>query len=186
MRGAWVKALEHHGALPKPDDVIVSVDADEIIYKDELSKVISSLDRNGTKSFVLNLNQFFYKINYFWEGKDFIAPVVCYFDFYKTFPAQWRYDGTQWPTKAGCHFSWVMSLDKMLEKAKVYSHPEYRDYATEENLKNAINFKQYFHPPWDKGINLKEINFDESESLYPRSIFYYKEIFDKYVFEGKE
>ena len=44
------------------NDIIISVDADEIIYKNMYTKILEEVNKKGIVR--LNLNLFFYKMNY--------------------------------------------------------------------------------------------------------------------------
>ena len=179
MRGLFAKLMKF-----QPDDIIISIDADEIIYGDMIPKIVDMV-KTQHPCVLLNLHQFFYGINYFWEGKEFKAPIAARFDHYKHFPAQWRYDGVDFPEIAGCHFSWVMEIERMMYKSQVYSHPEYRKWATKEAFERAINEKDFFHPD-DRKMNLKTLPFSPDVDLYPKKIFENKEVWEKYVYGLEE
>jgi len=179
MRGYFVKLMHF-----EPNDIIISVDADEIIYGEMIPKIVNFV-RSGNPCTLLNLHQFFYGINYFWEGKEFKAPIAARFDYYRHFPAQWRYDGVKFPETAGCHFSWVMDIEEMMYKSQVYSHPKYRPWATKEAFTRAIREKDLFHPDHRK-MNIKTLPFSPEIDLYPRKIFENSEIWQKYIYLDKE
>ena len=161
MRSAFMKAVNF-----KDEDIIFSIDADEIIYSHMYPKLIDFVNEKGTCQ--LNLNQFFYKKNYFWKDKDFIAPIVIkYKNFKNRFPCNLRYEGTIYPEKAGCHFSWCMSVDEMLYKLDTYSHPRYRHLAKREILENAIKEKIY---PFDEKIPFNIVEIQDDSELLPKSI----------------
>lgn len=140
------------------DDIIVSVDADEVIYKNSYPKIKDYLKSNNCCS--LNLHQFFYKKNYLWKDKDFVAPTAAKYSYFKNkFPCNLRYEGTILPFKAGCHFSWCMSVDEMIYKLHTYGHTRYRFCADKDLLQNAIEKKLY---PFDTTVqfNIEEISLD--------------------------
>lgn len=157
MRSIFIK----HVTL-EDQDIVVSVDADEIIYQETYPKIIDLLKHHSACS--LNLHQFFYKKTYLWKNKDFVAPTAAKYSYFKNrFPCNLRYEGPLMPEKAGCHFSWCMSPKEMVYKLHTYSHPQYRFCADEELLTDAIKNKTYpFNPnenfdieeiePWDEKI----------------------------------
>ena len=178
MRGAFARQMDFN-----PDDIIISVDADEIIYGNMIPQIVQFV-RSGRPCTLLNLHQFFYRVNYFWEGKDFKGPVAARFDYYKKYPAQWRYEGVDFPGKVGCHFSWVMKIDEMVHKSKVYSHPKYRQWATKDAFEKAVREKDFFHPD-DRKMNIKALPFSKDISYYPRSMFDNPDVWQKYICEDE-
>jgi hypothetical protein len=177
MRGFFTQLMDF-----KPDDIIISIDADEIIYGEMIPKIVEFVDKHTCT--LLNLHQFFYGVNYFWEGQDFKAPTACKFNFYKNFPSQWRYDGIEYPEKAGCHFSWVMDIEAMMYKAQVYSHPRYRQWATREAFERSLIEKDFFHPESRK-MNIKTLEFSKDTEIYPKKMFDKLETWEKYVIKDK-
>ena len=123
------------------DDIIISIDADEIIYRDAYPQILETVSRQNLVR--LNLHQFFYKLNYLWEGKDFVSPIAAKYKVFKDdYPCNWRDVGEILPHKVGCHFSWCMSPKEMVYKLHTYSHPRYRFCADEELLSKAIEEKK--------------------------------------------
>ena len=59
------------------DDIIISIDADEIIYGDKIAYIISEVQKH--KVVALKLRQFFYKKTYLWKNKDFTSPIATYY-----------------------------------------------------------------------------------------------------------
>ena len=53
-----------------PLDIIISVDADEIIYGDSIEYIVQQVKMYHTVQ--LKLRQFFYKKTYLWSNKDFV------------------------------------------------------------------------------------------------------------------
>ena len=179
MRGYFTKHMQFN-----PDDVIVSVDADEIIYGHLYPDLIEHMLNRTQGCLLLNLHQFFYGVNYYWPNKPFKAPVVARFDYYKHWPAQWRYGPcAQLPNedfRAGCHFSWAMPVDAMVYKSTVYSHPRYRTWATKENFENGIKDKKLFYPD-ERKPQFQILPFTKDIELYPRSMFEDVEVWKKYI-----
>lgn len=172
MRGYFVKVYDFND-----DDIIISVDCDEIIYNQCYDEIISNVKFHGKVS--IELNQFFYKLNYFWSDNNFVAPTAAYYKTYKNkYPSDWRYDGILLSGKKGCHFSWCMSIDDMIYKLNTYAHVKYKPFANREVLSNAINTKIY---PFDlnKPFTIKEVERTSKE--LPQSIqdSFYDEFWNK-------
>jgi len=163
MRGYFVKCV------PMEDnDIIFSVDADEILYSDLYPEIIENVRRNGTT--LLQLHQFMYKPTYFWTDCKFVAPTVALYKEYKDkFPSNWRYDGKLFSRIAGCHFSWCMDIDSMISKLYSYGHPQYRFCADKKLLQDAVDNKKY---PFDKNTAFNIEEKDLSDQVYPKNIGY--------------
>lgn len=161
MRSIFMKNMSFND-----DDIIVSVDADEIIYGNVYPKIIDLLKQEQCCS--LNLHQFFYKKNYLWKNKDFVAPMAAKYSYFKnSYPCNLRYEGKILPGKSGCHFSWCMPVDEMIYKLHTYSHPRFRFCADKELLTQAIKEKTY---PFDltEIFEIEEIHYDSK--ILPQSI----------------
>jgi len=154
MRSIFMKHVEF-----KDDDIVVSVDADEIIYEKSYSKIQELLKHHS--ACLLNLHQFFYKKTYLWKNKDFIAPIAAKYSYFKhRFPCNLRYEGVPMHEKAGCHFSWCMNPKEMVYKLNTYSHPQYRFCADEGLLTEAIAKKTYPFDP-EENFDIEEISLDD-------------------------
>lgn len=170
IRGYFVKEIN----LNKRD-IIVSVDADEIIFGQYYNDIFNELNKLKwwqKKSLVLPLRQFYYKANYLWENNRFIAPIVCRAGVYMDkYPNDWRYTGKLYDKFAGCHFSWLLTIDEMIKKLNMYSHQStYGHFAKREILEDAVNNKKYpFDPSVDFKIRVLDINKDTE--FYPKSIY---------------
>jgi hypothetical protein len=154
MRGYFVKKINL-----EDDDIIISVDADEIIYDQMYPKIIERVKTEGPT--LLKLHQFFYKMNYRWVNNDFIAPTaIKYSEFKNNYPCQLRYMGNLMDEFAGCHFSWCMTPSEMVYKLQTYSHPKYRFCADINLLEKSIENKTY---PFDSEVNftINELSFDD-------------------------
>jgi hypothetical protein len=163
MRGYFVKVHQF-----KDDDIIISVDADEIIYESMYSTILEEVEKHQCVS--LCLNQFFYKMNYFWENNVFRAPTAAKYAVYKNkYPAQWRYEGYEFATPVGCHFSWCMTPEEMIYKLNTYSHPKYRFCADLNLLKNSIADKKY---PFDPSVDFRIKELDWGDSILPKNLKY--------------
>jgi hypothetical protein len=163
MRGYFVEGLDL-----KNNDIVFSVDADEIIFRRFYPKIINSFSF-FRKAFKLNLHQFYYKPNYLWIDKDFIAPTVCKGSYYHKFPSQWRYDGKLFLGRTGAHFSWQLTVDEMLEKLKNYGHAHnYGHLAQREILEDAVKNKKYpFNEKED--FRIRVLDFDKDAEYYPET-----------------
>jgi hypothetical protein len=189
MRGCFAELLGNgendNGTKQLEDgDIVISVDADEIIYGESYPELLEEVKSKGIMK--LNLHQFFYRVNYLWDKKDFIAPVICRAMYYKTKTpfGQWRYDGELYKHKVGCHFSWCMTVNEMLNKMECYSHPEYRFCAKREILEDAIKNKKYPFNSRDS-FDIKEIDFDRN-ILIPNKMKEYKDDFSNLIFKDND
>ena len=161
MRGRFVKDMDFND-----DDIIVSVDADEIIYRDAYPYIFSEVESKNCVR--LKLNQFFYKTNYLWEGKDFVSPIAAKYKVFKGhYPCNWRDVGPVTSQKVGCHFSWCMTPEEMVYKLHTYSHPKYRFCADVDLLKEAIENKQY---PFDDGTEFIIRELETEDPILPECV----------------
>ena len=161
MRSFFMKLMSF-----QDDDIILSVDADEIIYRDAYDYIIKQTKEKDLVRF--NLHQFFYKKTYLWEGKDFISPIAAKYKVFKNhFPCNWRDVGPVLPIKVGCHFSWCMTPKEMVHKLHTYSHPRYRFCADEDLLKNAIKNKEY---PFDESVDFNIVELDPNHEVLPECL----------------
>ena len=106
-------------------DIVISTDADEVLYGKPIAHIVKLMNlwHGKPMSLTLTLNQFLYFINQNWEDCDFYGPVICHAGYYlNQSEPQWRYGGRRIKRPLGCHFSWVMTADEMLEKILTYSH----------------------------------------------------------------
>lgn len=161
MRGYFVKQVNLND-----EDIIISVDADEIIYEHMYLKIINNVINHGAT--LLKLHQFYYKMNYHWINNDFVAPTaIRYSDFRNQYPCQLRYMGNLLDEYVGCHFSWCMTPSEMVYKLETYSHPQYRFCADIELLENAIENKLY---PFDTSVNftINKLSFDNE--ILPKNL----------------
>ena len=173
MRGYFVKCLDL-----QDNDIIFSVDADEIIYGEMYPELIHNVKNIGILR--LKMNQFFYRVNYLWTDLVFRSAIVAQYKIYKNhFPAQWRDAGSDYSKIVGCHFSWCMTVDQMLHKMECYSHPEYRHLAKREILEDAIENKKYPFAP-NRPFTLLTIDFDTDKRV-PRKMLEHKQDFENLI-----
>ena len=161
MRSIFMRMMEF-----KDDDIIVSVDADEIIYGDSYPYILENVEQKNCIR--LNLHQFFYKINYLWQDKDFVSPIATKYKVFKNnFPCNWRDVGSVTEEKVGCHFSWCMTPKEMVYKLHTYSHPMYRFCADIELMESSVENKEY---PVDRSVDFRIKELEMSDPIIPRSI----------------
>lgn len=161
MRGYFVKQVSL-----EDDDIIISVDADEIIYEHMYPKIIDRVNTSGTT--LLMLHQFFYKLNYHWINNNFTAPTAIKYGAFKNqYPCQLRYMGELLNEYVGCHFSWCMTPSEMVYKLQTYSHPRYRFCADIGLLDDAVKNKKY---PFDTSVNftINELSLDDA--ILPKNL----------------
>lgn len=173
MRGAFVKYINLND-----DDIVISVDADEIIYGESYPKLIKEMKNNNILQ--LQLNQFYYRVNYHWKNIIFKGPVIAKYKVYKNkYPSQWRYQGKIYADIVGTHFSWCMTIDEMLHKMDCYSHPQYRYLKNREILEDAVKNKKY---PFNKKIkfDIEIIDIDKSQ-LIPNKMKQNKKMFENLI-----
>lgn len=161
MRGYFVKKYNFND-----DDIIISIDCDEIIYEQSYNEIIEGVKNHNKVS--IQLNQFFYRLNYHWIDNKFVAPIACYYKEYKDrYPSHWRYDGYLLEGCKGVHFSWVMSIDDMIYKLNTYAHTNNRKFADKQILNDAVNNKIY---PFDLGRPFTIKTIERDSNILPNSI----------------
>ena len=179
MRGYFVKEVTINN-----DDIVFSVDADEVIFSEYYPELIAKLNDAHwpwqKKSYRLPIRQFFYKINYHWTNLKIIAPVACKASYFlkQEFPAQWRDDGKVYSKYVGSHYSWCISIEEMVQKIRNYAHQEqYAHLAEYETMKSAVENKEY---PFDKNreFDIKVIDLSHDRKLFPKSMYKNLDLFD--------
>ena len=133
----------------RPWDVIISVDADEVIYRQVFSEIRKKL-RFRLFPFRLTLYQTIYSPYIHWTNKDFVAPVI-WPGFLKVIGGtfrNWRYVGFPKKGHSGVHFTWSLTIEEMIAKLSTYSHTlEYGKFASRELLSEAVSIPQYIFEP---------------------------------------
>lgn len=148
------------------NDIIISIDADEILYGEQLPYIIEQVSKQGAVR--LKLRQFFYKKTYLWEGRDFVSPIATYYGVMNPkFPNNWRDVGNVTEEYVGCHFSWCMGIEAMIHKLDTYSHPRYRFCADRDLLENSVANKTY---PFDDNVSFDIRELPADDSLIPKSM----------------
>lgn len=154
----------------QPNDVIISVDADEIIFRRCYDDILSLFeDKKANPIIQLQLYQFFYKPTYLWTNLIITAPTVCRVkaNRFKRYPAQWRQEGEVLDMMVGCHFSWCLTIDEMVYKLRTYAHAaDYGYLADRAILEDAIRNKNY---PFDESVDfqIREVNHKDNPEYYP-------------------
>jgi hypothetical protein len=174
MRGSFTKYLKL-----QDNDIIISTDADEIIYGEKYPDLLKTVRQKG--AICLTLYQFFYRVNYLWKNKPFRAPTIALYKRLKRpFPNQWRYQGENYPGLVGCHFSWCMTVDEMLNKMKCYSDsPKYRHLEKREVLEQAIEKREY--PFSKRDFKIEIIDFDTNK-IIPNQMKNMKNMFNHLIY----
>lgn len=172
-RGFFYKQLKL-----KNKDIIISTDADEILYYDVIKKLLKEFKRQWIpiKKVTFNLYQFFYKFNLYAPDHDFIAPGMYHFGsrflekgFYLNGYLNWRYSGDLYPEKAGVHLSWIQEEQSLVTKALNWSHSSELNLTSKQiklKLKeDLINYKYSFRTP---EINLDKIKKENLAKVLPK------------------
>jgi len=170
IRGKFVDYLTFNST-----DIIFSLDADEVLYRDSYGELINKVQKNN-KAYQLKLTNVIYRPDYIWHSCRFIAPTVCYYGFYDNLfmkiktrfkkYKQWRYHGEVIENPKGVHFNWHLTSKEMLSKIKNYSHADqFTHIDSSEFLKECKKGKLFF---WNTNIK-NEIVVDKSYSLLPNS-----------------
>jgi hypothetical protein len=179
IRGFFTKLIDLN-----VNDIVFSVDSDEIIYRKYFNFYIKLLNNQVAlnvfgKCFKLRMHQFFYRHDYLWVNKKFNSAIVCKAEYFlqKSFPAQWRDEGLCLPFFAGCHFSWCLGIEEMILKLNTYAHqPEYNHLADKKLLENAVKNKIYIFDEKEK-FKIKLLNISINKRYYPQSIYKYLDQF---------
>jgi len=147
------------------EDIIFDVDVDEIIYSSSYPNLIDSYMAPTS----IRLNQFFFKHNYLWTDCNFSSPTMYkYKDIKNTIH---KVNGLNVSTHTrdlpkktsdihGCHMSWIMPVDYMINKLHSYGHTEFRKYADAVELQKAIDDKKYIFD-LKRPFNIHELEFND-------------------------
>lgn len=129
----------------RPWDVVISVDADEVIYRQVFSEIRKML-RFRLFPYKLTLHQTIYSPYIHWTNKDFVAPVT-WPGFLKVIGGRfrnWRYLGLRKKGHAGVHFTWSLTIEEMIGKLSTYAHTlEYEKFASRDLLSEAVSIPKY-------------------------------------------
>ena len=133
----------------KDEDIIISLDCDEIIYKHSYKNILQELNNNILG---IRMHVFFFKNTYLWTDNDWNACYICKYknmkDHYtliknlKTYDL--RFKGKPSKGLYGCHMSWVMPGQHMVEKCYKTAHTGFRHLAKVDIMKKAIKRKKIY------------------------------------------
>ena len=174
IRGYFIKERRF-----RDNDIIVSVDADEIIYRHSWPRILQKFKwYKINPSYVFRLNCFIYKPTWFWSDCIFIAPMACRIRKYKRkYPANWRYEGKRIKEPIGAHFTWMMTAEQMVYKLKTYAHAaDNAQCADIEIMQQAINSKEY---PFDRTrpFTIRVLDIEKDKEYFPDYMSEYIEWF---------
>lgn len=128
-----------------PRDIVISTDADEVLYAGVVEKAIDRLSSRliAWQALSLQLHQFTYRDTLIAPGFRFSGPSIigCGRYILTRRPMQWRYAGRLMPEIAGCHFSWCQPIPDLVRKVSTFAHaPSYNDHeqSPRERIENDI------------------------------------------------
>jgi len=166
-----------------PDDLVISVDADEIIYR-RVYRILYLLNKIFPRMRIhlaIMMHQFFYKPNYLWRGLRFRSAVVLRRRILTDNPRYIRDSGLLLPVWSGCHFSWQLEPKEMVEKIRNYAHnPEYAHLADETILKNAVATRTYPFDP-NRRFQIKALSRRRAQRYFPKSYWMIESKFSDYL-----
>lgn len=165
------------------NDLIISVDADEVIYRKALAtfKIIDRILPSLHLNFALLMHQFFYKPNYHWTNLRFRSSTIVRASILKKNPKAIRDTKVLMPFWTGCHFSWQLEPAEMVQKLSNYAHsPEYIHLADEELLRKAVSNRTY---PFDYGRKflIDRLTPTEAKGIFPNSYWKLESQFSSYL-----
>tara|TARA_Y100000816_G_scaffold292492_1_gene288076 strand:+ start:2750 stop:3568 length:819 start_codon:yes stop_codon:yes gene_type:complete len=148
-------------------DIILDIDCDEIIYSNKYPLLIKEL-MFKKHPLSIKLNQFFFKSNYLWKDCNFSSPSIYFYGHVKNIPSKIKNLNIKnlrdLPLKTdsiyGCHMSWVMPIENMVEKCYKTAHTRYRHLADPNILKNAIEEKKYIFD-LNRPFNIEELKYED-------------------------
>jgi len=170
----------------KDDDIIFSLDADEVLYRITYYSIIEKIRKND-KGYLLKLHNLIYRPDYLWSNFIFIAPTACKVKFYNDFLMklkskfkkfkQWRYHGHLHDEVSGVHFNWHLTPKEMLEKINNYAHKDlfYKENLSEKYFKNLIEKKEFIDSSKKIEVKVLELN---NEQYLPKSFYKNKKLFE--------
>ena len=164
----------------KDDDIIIDVDCDEIIYKKSYKKIFEELKDNVLG---IRMNLFFFKNTYLWTNNVCNASSIYKYKTIKnkyTLIKNLKTYNLRWPkniTKGlyGCHMSWVMPVQHMVEKCYKTAHTGFRHLAKVDIMKKAIKEKKYIFD-LKRPFNIEEISLNDDripKYLQKKNLFDY-------------
>jgi len=156
----------------RPDDVVLALDADEVIRREVYPMLLRRLEL--VPLLRLPLHQFYYRMNYLWTDLIFLGPVACVASHYlRQMAPVWRDEGRIFPVICGAHFSWQLTIEQMVNKLMTYAHRDlYGHLAQHDILEAAVREKRYPFDP-DRPFNIRELDPQADAAYYPQSFFEY-------------
>jgi hypothetical protein len=153
-------------------DIVISCDADEVLFKRRIAFLVwkVKVGKMFAQSYCLRLNQIIYRFKYHWKDCDFRGPTVSRAGYFmKKERPQWRYEGRFTLKKSGTHFSWVMSIEDMLNKIQSYAHSsEFEHLANIKSLRSMVDELKYPFEPNRKFTVVKQRTL--GARVYPKSL----------------
>lgn len=149
------------------DDIIIDHDIDEIIYKKSYPLLINELNQKNTP-ISIKLNQFFFKHNYLWTDCNFSSPTIYKYGMVKNTNKQIKNLSIKYLRDLsnktneiyGCHMSWVMPIEYMINKLECYGHQKYRKFSNKNVLKKAVENKEYVFDK-NRKFTIDELEFND-------------------------
>ena len=150
------------------DDIIIDCDIDEIIYEANYIKLINELNLKN-KPLSIKLNQFFFKNNYLWVNCNFSSPTIYKYSMVKNNNKlikgikikNLRDLSNKTDEIHGCHMSWVMPIEEMINKCYKTAHTNFRHLADYKILNNAIKEKKYIFD-LNRKFDIEELSFNDN------------------------
>lgn len=166
MRGNFVDYMKF-----EDHDIIISVDADEIIYAHKYPQLINLINEYDYIGF--NIHFFFFKFNLIME-EDWVACIGAKYKYYinkfRLYPQQWRYGGNYiLKEKCGCHFALCMNVDELIFKLNTFSHPKFKYLANRDTIERCVNEEVNLY---EQNKKLKRLNKEDCIKIHPQSINY--------------
>lgn len=172
-----IRGLFEHNIKLNNNDIIFSLDADEVLYRETYINLINKI-KNTNNAYQIRLYNLVYRPDYLWTNFDFIAPTLCRVDFYKSFKMrikskfkkfkQWRYHGEICDHYGGVHFNWHLTPKEMVEKLNNYAHKDlFVGKGYDENyFKKCIENRKFYDPT--KKCEIEKIDI-YNNNILPKS-----------------
>jgi len=154
------------------NDVVIALDADEVVYRASYPYVLHMASkRHPLRTNVrLPMRQFYYRVNLLWEGLTFTSAVAGRVRDLRRSSVAWRDAGYLLSGFVGCHFSWQLTTEQMIEKLGNYAHnSDYGHLANAQVLEDAVRTRTYPFDP-HREFKLRRLSPEEAAAVYPASI----------------
>ncbi len=163
IRGAWAREFPL-----RPDDIVIAVDADEVISADSVKRFTRRRLRRGSP-ISLRLHQFFWSPSNLWIDANFVAPTIASVRDVDKNMSDWRYLGATPPGVHGWHFSWCLTVEQMMDKLERYSHSiDFSHLRNPEIMTNARAANKYIFDE-ERAFTTRFLDLQEMEALLPQS-----------------